>query len=239
MDEKHWKVGELARATGLTVRTLHHWDELGLLRPSERSSAGYRLYSAADVARLYRVAALRSLGLSLHEVGAAIDGAADLRELVRRQLEALDRRMELEAELRRRLVRVLESGGSGDLLETMEAMTMIERHYTPEQLADLEERARALGPDGMEQAQRDWAELIEAMEAERRAGSDPAGPRVQELAARWSSLVAAFTGGNESILRSLERMYEEEGPEHASRGALTGELAEFVQRACRARDGAA
>lgn len=65
MNETRWKVGELAAETGLTVRTLHHWDELGLLTPSERTGAGYRLYSDADVRRLYRIVALRGLGLSL------------------------------------------------------------------------------------------------------------------------------------------------------------------------------
>jgi DNA-binding transcriptional MerR regulator len=49
------KVGDLARRTGLTVRTLHHYDEVGLLKPSGRSDAGYRLYSQADVQRLHGI----------------------------------------------------------------------------------------------------------------------------------------------------------------------------------------
>ena len=53
------KVGELARRTGLTVRTLHHYDAIGLLRPSERSESGYRLYGDADMRRLYRIIAMR------------------------------------------------------------------------------------------------------------------------------------------------------------------------------------
>src|SRR5438105_7185166 len=62
------KVGELAKRTGLTVRTLHHYDEIGLLRPSLHTEAGHRLYTAADVARLQRVLSLRQLGFSLEEV---------------------------------------------------------------------------------------------------------------------------------------------------------------------------
>jgi DNA-binding transcriptional MerR regulator len=56
------KVGELARRTGLTVRTLHHYDEIGLLNPSLHTEAGYRLYTAGDVARLQQVLSLRQLG---------------------------------------------------------------------------------------------------------------------------------------------------------------------------------
>lgn len=58
------KVGELARRCGLTVRTLHHYDQIGLLRPSARSDSGYRLYDRTDIARLHRIQVLRKLGLS-------------------------------------------------------------------------------------------------------------------------------------------------------------------------------
>jgi hypothetical protein len=83
--------------------------------------------------------ALRGLGLPLEEVGAALEDG-ELRELVRRQIEALDRRMEHDARLRRRLARLLESDDSDDLLATVEMMTMSEKYYTPEQQARLAER---------------------------------------------------------------------------------------------------
>src|SRR5437764_10697044 len=67
------KVGELARRTGLTVRTLHHYDEIGLLRPSLHTEAGHRLYTAGDVARLQQVVSLRQLGFSLEEVRECLD----------------------------------------------------------------------------------------------------------------------------------------------------------------------
>jgi DNA-binding transcriptional MerR regulator/uncharacterized glyoxalase superfamily protein PhnB len=63
-----WKVGALAKATGLTVRTLHHYDEIGLLQPSARLAGGHRLYDADDVARLYRIIRLRQLGFALSQV---------------------------------------------------------------------------------------------------------------------------------------------------------------------------
>lgn len=61
-EDKVWRVGQLAASTGLTVRALHHYDHLGLVRPSARTASGYRLYEEADVARLYQVLALRQLG---------------------------------------------------------------------------------------------------------------------------------------------------------------------------------
>src|SRR6202007_1246530 len=67
------KVGELARRTGLTVRTLHHYDEIGLLRPSLHTDSGHRLYTGADIARLQQVLSLRQLGFSLEEVRDCLD----------------------------------------------------------------------------------------------------------------------------------------------------------------------
>src|SRR4029079_11487652 len=96
------RIGEVAAATGLTVRTLHHYDEIGLLRPAERSGAGYRLYADDDVRRLYRIVAFRRLGLSLDEIGALLDGdrAADPRSLIRAQLARLEEEAAMREGLR-------------------------------------------------------------------------------------------------------------------------------------------
>ena len=71
-----WKIGELARRTGLTVRTLHHYDEIGLLSPAQRSDGGHRVYDEADVQRLYRIVSLRSLGFPLDAIAQALDSQA-------------------------------------------------------------------------------------------------------------------------------------------------------------------
>ena len=107
---------------------------------------------------------------------------------------------------------------------------MSEQYYTPEQLEQLEARRNALGEDGMAKAQQDWADLIAEMDAERVADTDPADPRVQALADRWQALIQAFTGGDPGITASLKRMYDQEGAPKASRGAMSPELSEYVQR---------
>src|SRR3712207_3764244 len=106
--ERRWKVGELARATGLTVRTLHHYDETSLLRPSERTPAGHRLYTEADVHRLYSIAALRGVGFPLAEIGRLLDGGgAGPLDATRRRLEELDRQAAAQQRLRRKLTALL------------------------------------------------------------------------------------------------------------------------------------
>src|SRR5919206_2272820 len=63
-----WRVGELARRTGVSVRALHYYDEIGLLSPSRRTEAGHRLYCAEDVVRLQQIRSLRALGFGLEEI---------------------------------------------------------------------------------------------------------------------------------------------------------------------------
>ncbi|MFP5219327.1 MAG: MerR family transcriptional regulator [Actinomycetes bacterium] len=85
-----WTVGQVAQAAGVTVRALHHWEQLGLLVPSRRSSAGYRLYDGDDIARLQRALAYRALGFSLEEVKALLDDdGVDVADELRRQSEQL------------------------------------------------------------------------------------------------------------------------------------------------------
>src|SRR5215211_886816 len=236
------RIGEVAAATGLTVRTLHHYDEIGLLAASQRSDAGYRLYSDADVRRLYRIVAFRRLGFALGEIGPLLDrDGGDPRAVVRDQLARLDAELELKARLRGRLERLLEAlegadGVASDLfLQAIEGMTMAEQYYTPEQLAQLDERRRALGEDGMRRAEQEWADLIAEAEELRAGGAEPTDPRVQAIAARWQELIEQFTGGDPGIRDSLKRMYATEGPERASRGMVSPDLMAWMGRAFEAR----
>src|SRR5688500_2085666 len=135
------KVGELAKRTGLTVRTLHHYDEIGLLRPSLHTESGHRLYTVGDVARLQQVLSLRQLGFALDEVRACLDRAdfsplrvidlhlARLREQMRCQQELCARLEGLAAHFR-----AAGEVSADEFLRTIEVMTMIENYYTAEQL---------------------------------------------------------------------------------------------------------
>lgn len=92
-------VGELAKITGVTVRALHHYDDIGLVEPSQRSAAGYRLYGDDDVLRLQQVLLFRELGLPLDEIGAVLDDPAfDRARALREHRAALTtRRARLDA----------------------------------------------------------------------------------------------------------------------------------------------
>src|SRR5689334_11566338 len=88
-------VGDVAALAGITVRTLHHYDRIGLLSPSERTSAGYRRYTPSDLDRLHRVLVYRELGFPLEEIATLLDDpGADPVAHLRRQLALLRDRLE-------------------------------------------------------------------------------------------------------------------------------------------------
>jgi MerR family transcriptional regulator, thiopeptide resistance regulator len=123
----------LAEASGLTVRTLHYYDEIGLLSPSLRSAARHRLYIDVDVQRLYRICMLRRLGLSLTQIAKALDDEPwDLATALTMQLNALDIRLEAERRLRARIASLLADPSNErgelnvDLLEVLEDMAAID-----------------------------------------------------------------------------------------------------------------
>src|SRR5262245_52094696 len=141
------KVGELARRTGLTIRTLHHYDEIGLLKPSLHTESGHRLYTASDIARLQQVVSLRQLGFSLEEVRGCLErpGFSPL-EVIRLHVARLREQIEMQRGLCERLEALAEhfrTAGevSADaFLYTVEVMTMLEEFYTSERMETFRKR---------------------------------------------------------------------------------------------------
>lgn len=132
-NDKRWKVGELAAATGVTVRALHHYDELALLVPCDRTGSGHRLYAEEDVRRLYRILALRRLGFPLYEIASLLDeGGLSLADTVRRHLERVERDLAHQQELRQHLVHILDALDQSlepsidEFIDALEVMVMIE-----------------------------------------------------------------------------------------------------------------
>jgi MerR family transcriptional regulator, thiopeptide resistance regulator len=147
-DDRTWRIGELARATGLTVRTLHHYDQRGLLSPLPRTEGGHRRYTSGDVRRLHRIVMLRSLGISLDEIGTLLDGEPDPTSLLRRQLEVLEDRIRTACDLRARLLDVLNSLGRNaepsarQFLQLIEETVAMNEPMTPEQFAELKQKLK-------------------------------------------------------------------------------------------------
>jgi MerR family transcriptional regulator, thiopeptide resistance regulator len=162
-----WRIGELARETGLTVRTLHHYDRLGLLSPLSRTEGGHRCYTSGDVRRLHRIVALRSLGISLEQIGTLLDGEPDPTRLLRRQLDVAEERIRSGTSLRMRLLAVLDTLGhnaepsSAQFLQLIEETITMNEPLTPEQFAELKDKRER---QVRELSDEDFAALRQKME---------------------------------------------------------------------------
>lgn len=235
MDRIGLKVGQLAGRTGLTVRTLHHYDAIGLLSPSSRTESGHRLYSGADLALLTQILSLRQLGFTLEEIRSFLHRPdARLEQAVQMRLDRLREQIALQQDLCRRLEQVLaglQTIGTVSvetLLQTMEAMQLVESYYTEEQRKKIAERAAQLGDEAIRQGERDWADLIASIDAEMAAGTDPNSPRVKALAEKWKSLVQGFTGGDAGIHQGLQKMWDTETNIHGFDTAQMRARCEYI-----------
>ena len=215
------RIQEFAKETGVTVRTLHHYDRLGLLQP-ERTQSGYRMYGERELVRLQRITVLKFIGCSLQEIKELVDrNPDDLRSTLELQQEALERRRKtLDGALKavERARRVLQESGKADwqslkkIVETIEMeqnMEWTKQYYSPEAQKELEQR-REESPNAAEQGQKDWAVLLAECDQAVKDKVDPKSERAQQLAQRWIDLVNAFTRGSKEISQGLNKLYADQ-----------------------------
>src|SRR5688572_10942215 len=184
---RNYRVGEVAALTHVSVRTLHHYDRIGLLRPALHSAGGYRLYGDAELLRLQQILTLRYLGFPLKRIGELLDrDDFDLVASLREQRQALhDRIAELEriAAAIGELVEQRLATGEWSWQLVIEASQAIgagltrgeeamEAYYTPEQMAQFAEARRATPQDEIEAIEHGWTALL--TEARANYDLDPA-----------------------------------------------------------------
>ncbi|OCT12956.1 MerR family transcriptional regulator [Paenibacillus pectinilyticus] len=147
-----WKVGELAKLTGLTIRTLRFYDQIGLFSPSAHSDSGHRLYNEADLSRLQQILSLKELGLSLDEVKSVLTGAqfspleivslqiARLKENIQREQNLL-----VELEYVSNLMQLKQPVTVDDFTKLLEMMKNSHEKYVLERRMTWERRLDLLG----------------------------------------------------------------------------------------------
>jgi DNA-binding transcriptional MerR regulator len=224
------------------VRTLHHWDEVGLLSP-QRAPSGHHRYSRADVARLYQIVALKRTGLSLDEIAALFaSGDPGPAATLRHHLARVERELQDGRELRDRLIGVLAAleGPTGDasceLLKVIEKMTMFEDQLSPETRTWFIERPTEIGEENWNAAIEEWPELISSVRAEMDAGTDPGDAKVQRLMGRWNELQRLFIGDDPDTRTRTGEAWQAVRAEHAgelrrSPRVAPPEMWDYVQRA--------
>lgn len=227
------KIGELAKRTGLTVRTLHHYDDVGLLRPSVRSDAGYRLYNRNDIERLHRIQALRRMDLSLAEIAALLENdGAGLQQVIEQQIALLDRQAERTTQLRDRLKLLLEriernvEPDLQDWLVTLEMMAMYDKYFTGDEVAKL----RALKAKENSAIQTESMALVARIRALLDRNVPPESEEVQALSTPWMALAHRRMDGDARLILKLDALHRNEPVAQALTG-VDGALIDYMAKA--------
>jgi len=240
---------EFAKLAGVTVRALHHYDRMGLLRV-RRSQAGYRLYTDGDLGRLEQIVALKYIGVPLDRIrgllerkGAPLDRALRAQ---RRVLEAKRRLLDRAIAAIDQAERTIRNGQAPEAAvfqKIIEVIVMQDNQNWTDQYtndagrAKIAARRKLWSAELQERVSRQWIELISEVEAAVDRQEDPAGARAKELARRWKLLVEEFTGGDPDIAQSVKNVWSHraEWPAEAQKQAqpfrITPRVWDFIRLA--------
>ncbi|MFF1571341.1 TipAS antibiotic-recognition domain-containing protein [Leifsonia sp. NPDC058292] len=223
-DEHSRTVGVVADALGVSVRTLHHWDRLGIASPSARTAGGYRVYSRTDQARLRRVLLLRELGIPLARISQVLEASAAERreELIRRRAELDGRIAQLQA-VANVVDRMLAADEFGVVLTEEEQAEAFGADWDPvhtrgarerwgdsPQWAEFAERSAMRTPEEWRDANAVMDEVIAAFAEARNQGRDPDNGRTHDLAARHREAMSTYFHCTRSMQVVIARMFTTE-----------------------------
>jgi DNA-binding transcriptional MerR regulator len=228
------KVGELAQRAGLTVRTLHHYDAIGLLTPSGRSESGYRLYGQADVQRLHAIQTMRQMGLALNDIIHLLQGESVAPErIIGQQIRALDQQIAQATELRGRLTMLrdgLMAGAEPDMgnwLEALALMTTYGKYFSSAELKQIFSSWNLI--------EADWLVVKDLVQSALDRQLPPDTPEVQALAYRWMGLMLHWMGGDLDLLERWGHMFRNEPSTQGRNHAPPGEMIEYIETAIKLR----
>jgi DNA-binding transcriptional MerR regulator len=223
MTSQQYRAKEFAARAGVTVRTLHLYDQMELLPPAERTESGYRLYGERELERLEQIVALRFVGFSLQEIKELLTAETlplivalrMQREIIRQRRTQLDRALDA-IERAESAIGIDREATRWEALRTIIEVMKLENndwswtknYYSAEAQEKIDVRAAAISKEDLEAGQRAWTQLIAEVEAAAKH-ENPSSDRAQELAKRWKALVHEFTGGDPAIHSGLNKLWSD------------------------------
>lgn len=240
---KAYTVSRLARMAGVSVRTLHHYDQIGLLEPSTRTEAGYRLYGEPELLRLQQILLFKELDMPLEEVRRILDDPGfDLVVALAQHRQALHRRMERLARLLKTIDRTIDRLTEDDMAltdqELYEGFTpeQIERYqrearemYDPALVAESERRVKKMSRAQWQAVKAEGGAVTTALAA--LADREPGDAEVQALVARHHAWIENFYPCSAEVFRGLGELYVQHPEFRANYEKYRPGLADFLSAA--------
>ncbi len=240
-------VGQVAGVLGLTVRTLHHWDQIELASPSFRTASGYRLYTGTDVARLQRITIYRELGLGLDAIAEVLRDEADIAGSLRDQRRQVRQQLRRLKELDTGLDRMIQAHESGVLLSAEQQLEIFGEGWDPQwieqarqrwgdslQWRQYAERAADRTPEQWKDVASRTHRLDRRLGAALREGVEPSSAEAGTLADEHREVFSAYFSLSVSMQVCLGRMYTEDPAFTAHYDSLQPGLAHWLREAIEA-----
>lgn len=235
---KNLKIGELAKLVGRSVRSLHHYDELGLLMPSAGRKSQHRLYNAADVARLQQIISLKNIGFSLAEIKQCLQNRDfDLKTSLAMHKEMIEKSIEeyqnIDQILRLMLSRLEQNHDieTEEFLMLIKDITQMEKIYSKEQLQTLKDRYEKYGLDKVQEVEDGWLKLFKQFEIALEKGLAPEKPAVQMLAKLAQEYIDLFTGKDKEIEARLDESYAQQQSQALEKWGVKKEVFDYAIKA--------
>ncbi|MFI9353978.1 MerR family transcriptional regulator [Streptomyces lydicus] len=221
-DTEGLTVGQVSARLDVTVRALHHWDEIGLARPSLRTAAGYRLYTAGDLERLHRIVVYREIGLGLDKIRAVLDDpTADVPGALRAQRTQVAERIDRLQQLSAGLDRMIDAHERGLLLTIEQQAAIFGPEWNPDWLTEARQRYgdttqwRQYAERSASRGPEEWQAIAEAMAGVERAlgeamdaGVAPGSPEAHHIVERHREVFASYFPLTREMQVCLGRSYE-------------------------------
>lgn len=233
------KIGELAQATKISVRTLHHYDEIGLLSPSSRTDSSHRVYSESDIQRLHKITSLKEIGLSLDEIKQFIGLSQDeILKIINRHIDKTDAEYEL---LDRKkwclsavsdVVHIKQYQGSDILINIIRELTIQSQYFTKQERQIIQDRNHLLGSTKISEMHEKLTLLTSKAQKLMDQNVDPLDARVVTLANEWVDLGKQGTNDDPIITEKIKLMLKE-NPDIANYRGISSSLLIYLKTAYR------
>lgn len=216
--KNHWKVGELATLTGLTIRTLRYYDQIKLFSPSQYTESGHRLYTKSDLAILQQVLSLKQIGLSLDDIHTVMKNRdkSSATEIMETQIARVTEDIQVQQNLLYELEGVLKAVQSKGIISVEELTKLLgamkvnrEKYFTKEQLDQMKGHYVGMDPKALKQQEKEFKSLLTKIRQHMEQGTPTSDNEVQELANKWSDMMNRATGGDPEIHKAAEKLHYE------------------------------
>lgn len=237
--KNYWKVGELAKLTGLTVRTLRYYDQIGLFSPSDYSDSGHRLYNKSDLSKLQQILSLKHIGLSLEDVQSVLAGSDSYSasEVLSIQITRLKEDIQVQQNLLNELtnasvlIQNRQSLPVEELTKLLGVMKMNrEKYFTKDQVDQMKKQYEGMDKETLEKAEKEFNSVMEKLRSHLEQGTPANAKDVQSLAKQWQEHVEMFAPQNDSEFMKAAEKFHADNPGNELQHGVDAEIYQYISK---------